>query len=183
MKLCANRCVHDIGQFGSGMKGRMSKSSRPLDVIQVEAPCTVDWESMHGDDRVRFCSYCQRHVHNLSAVTEDEAARLICDQADRLCVRFSRDAKGRTATLDYQPTRKRSAGWQFWAFVGTAAAVCSWVLGVVGHGPGKPTVTMGEIAPPTTRGTTLPTFCPMVPPTRGSTSQPTTSSINDDDAL
>ena len=27
----------------------------PLPVIEVETPCTVDWDAMSGDARARFC--------------------------------------------------------------------------------------------------------------------------------
>lgn len=79
---------------------------------------------MRGDDRVRFCAHCQRHVHDLSAMTEDEATRLICDQAGELCVRYSRDAKGRTATLQYQSAGEGTKrGWRFWSVFGVGGAI------------------------------------------------------------
>lgn len=160
----------------------MSTTQRSLDVIQVETPCTADWESMRGGDRVRFCDHCQKNVHNLSAMTEDEATRLVCEQAGELCVRYSRDAKGRTATLDYQPTPKRRMAWPLWAFVGAAAAVCAWVVGVVGHGPGRPTAVMGMMPYPSTRSTTSSAYCPTVLPNHSSATQATTYPSSDDGA-
>ena len=64
----------------------MSRASIQLEQIRVREPCTADWDRMSGDDRVRFCEGCQSHVHNLSAMTRDEAERLVCEAAGRLCV-------------------------------------------------------------------------------------------------
>jgi hypothetical protein len=35
-------------------------------------PCPQDWHSMTGDDKSRYCSQCQLHVHNLSAMSAAE---------------------------------------------------------------------------------------------------------------
>lgn len=86
---------------------------RSLDVIQVAQPCPADWNAMAGDDQKRFCSHCQKFVHNISAMSEIEAERLVCQNAGDLCVRFSRDAQtNQVLTLDYEkratPSRRRA---------------------------------------------------------------------------
>lgn len=58
---------------------------------------------MSGDEKRRFCASCDKHVHDLSAGTEEEARTLLAaNQGRRICVRFARDASGgvrfRTAT-------------------------------------------------------------------------------------
>src|SRR5262245_61842697 len=88
-------------------------SRRALDVIQVAQPCPAAWDEMEGDHRRRFCDRCQKHVHDVSAMPQDEAERLLCESAGSLCVRFARDAEsGRVITLDYRPkpttTRRRA---------------------------------------------------------------------------
>jgi hypothetical protein len=63
-----------------------------LDNLQVASPCPARWSQMAGDDRVRHCGVCRRHVYNLSSMTRDEAEALILEQEGRLCVRyFQRD--------------------------------------------------------------------------------------------
>jgi len=64
---------------------------------------------MTGDATRRFCSHCNKYVHNLSAMPADEAERLICSAAGSMCVRFARDPETqRVLTLDYQPQPKVS---------------------------------------------------------------------------
>src|SRR4051812_1868601 len=100
----------------------MSSQSIPLDVIRVDEPCPASWERMRGDAQIRFCEGCGKHVHNLSAMTRDQATDLVerCAAAGELCVRFSRSAEGVVETLDYRraPLR-RGRGWRFWAALAT----------------------------------------------------------------
>jgi hypothetical protein len=128
---------------------------------------------MTGDARVRYCAGCQKHVYDLSAMTQSEAERLVCDAAGQLCVRFSRAPDGRVQTLDYQPPAGRRRGWRFWTIVSTCAA--SLVAGANGYllGRGKPTppavgVFVGEPAMPATAlpasPSTMPTFLGMMAP-------------------
>ena len=37
-----------------------------LDAITIPVPCPVAWDTMHGDDRTRFCDQCQQSVHDVS---------------------------------------------------------------------------------------------------------------------
>src|SRR5687767_12955814 len=91
----------------------------PLDLIEVQSPCSRDWSDMTGSDQQRFCHHCQRHVHDLSAMTRSEAETLICQNAGQLCVRFSRLRDGRIRTLDYcRPMGKTRYGAKFWVFIG-----------------------------------------------------------------
>ena len=60
----------------------------PLQRLAVTSPCTQDWDSMTGNDRVRFCEHCSLHVHNISAMTRAEALRLAHRSHGRLCVRY-----------------------------------------------------------------------------------------------
>src|SRR4051794_35729115 len=48
-----------------------------LDAVSIASPCTASWDSMIGDERVRFCGSCQKNVYNLSAMVSDEAERLL----------------------------------------------------------------------------------------------------------
>ena len=73
----------------------MPQSIHSFDRINIPAPCDADWDSMIGNDRVRFCEHCKLDVTNLSALTRPEATRLVERSRGRLCVRFVTRANGR----------------------------------------------------------------------------------------
>lgn len=67
---------------------------RPHELLRVSEPCSVEWGSMAGDERARFCVHCRLHVHNLSEVTPREALDLVLRSGGRLCLRIERDPAG-----------------------------------------------------------------------------------------
>jgi len=81
----------------------MPKSNRSFDRMIIPAPCDADWDSMLGNDRVRFCDHCNLHVANLSAITRQEAISLVARSEGRLCVRFERKANGSVLTRNAPP--------------------------------------------------------------------------------
>src|SRR5688572_13815455 len=78
----------------------MSRFSSPLSKVRVASPCPADWDSMIGDERVRFCGQCELNVYNLSAMTKAQADNLIVRTEGRLCVRFFRRKDGSIITQD-----------------------------------------------------------------------------------
>lgn len=58
--------------------------------INIEEPCHQSWEQMRGDEQRRFCDHCDKHVHNLSAMTKAQAQELLEREAD-LCVIYKYD--------------------------------------------------------------------------------------------
>src|SRR5919107_270707 len=101
---------------------------RPHERLQVSEPCSAEWDSMAGDERVRFCAHCRMHVHNLSEFTPGEALDLVLRSGGRLCLSIERDARGlpRTRALAeplYQIGRRvsRLAAGAF----GAALTLCS----------------------------------------------------------
>lgn len=78
----------------------MSRFSNPLSKVRVASPCPADWDSMIGDERVRFCGQCELNVYNLSALTKAQAENLIVRTEGRLCVRFYRRRDGSVLTRD-----------------------------------------------------------------------------------
>ena len=111
----------------------MNDSRLELKIIRVAAPCEKAWEQMAGDDKIRFCDHCQKHVHNLSAMNLNEAHRLTCQAAGSVCVLFEKSPDGRVLTLDYKPAVPRKR-W-FWpstiaASIGAIAAAAGiWIHG------------------------------------------------------
>jgi hypothetical protein len=66
----------------------MARQADPLEHVRVTSPCSYDWDSMIGNDQVRFCAHCNLSVHNLSEMTPKQALRLVVGSRGRLCVRY-----------------------------------------------------------------------------------------------
>lgn len=88
--------------------------------IQIKNPCHEDWNTMSGIEKRKFCSSCQKTVHNLSAVTKQEAMAIVA-QEENPCVRYQVDTRGRVrfrsalpllavfgAACSYVPPMKRT---------------------------------------------------------------------------
>lgn len=89
-----------------------------LERAQVASPCSMRWEDMHGDDKVRRCEACSLNVHNLSNMTAAEAEALLAlhyhpdgtrrgsdegiekGEGKRFCATFFRRADGTILTRD-----------------------------------------------------------------------------------
>ena len=69
-----------------------------LNKLYIAAPCSVPWDSMEGDDRIRHCGQCALNVYDVSKLTTREAADLIRNKEDRLCMRLYRRADGTIIT-------------------------------------------------------------------------------------
>jgi hypothetical protein len=76
----------------------MARFNSKLDNVHVAAPCPASWDSMYGNERVRFCGECQLNVYNLSEMSRAEAERLIGQAEGRLCVRYYRRKDGSIIT-------------------------------------------------------------------------------------
>lgn len=63
--------------------------------LTIPSPCSTDWNSMKGNDQVRFCEHCDLSVFNLSAMTRHQAERLVTRSNGRLCVQFVSDPNGK----------------------------------------------------------------------------------------
>jgi hypothetical protein len=59
-----------------------------LKQVRIAAPCHASWDSMKGDDRIRFCGECKLNVYNISEMTASEATGLIRGHEGRLCIRM-----------------------------------------------------------------------------------------------
>ena len=66
-------------------------SDRPaLRIIQIESPCPLPINGQSQNARSQFCRHCQREVHNLSAMRDDELDRLLCRGAAGCACNLSR---------------------------------------------------------------------------------------------
>jgi hypothetical protein len=68
----------------------MTPNEELLNQLRVASPCSASWDRMEGDDRVRFCSQCRKHVYDLAEMAPDEAVAVIREQEGNLCARLHR---------------------------------------------------------------------------------------------
>jgi hypothetical protein len=76
------------------------------DEVRIAAPCHQDWGAMTGDARRRHCAACDKHVHDLSAMTEDDAWRLL-RRSPAVCVRYTCRADGTVVHAERRGGRAR----------------------------------------------------------------------------
>ncbi|MFN2510404.1 MAG: carboxypeptidase-like regulatory domain-containing protein [Pyrinomonadaceae bacterium] len=69
-----------------------------LDTIRVESPCETSWDSMTGNDQIRFCEHCNLNVQDLSQLTRKRALRLVRASKGRLCIRYRSRPDGSLVT-------------------------------------------------------------------------------------
>ncbi len=86
-----------LKSFSAGFPIKLEKVERGLAVskpissfnrMKIAAPCDADWESMAGNDQVRFCEHCNLHVTDLSSLSRRDAMELVARSQGRICVRF-----------------------------------------------------------------------------------------------
>lgn len=97
-----------------------------LERLRVPKPCSADWDSMSGNDRVRFCEHCRLSVNDLSRMTRKEATRLVANSGGRLCVRYVQLPGGAVLTADAAPALYHIARRASRLAAGAAAAAISF---------------------------------------------------------
>lgn len=78
----------------------MLKPKFDVQSMRVASPCSVGWDEMTGDDRVRHCDSCQLNIYNTAEMTTQEIESLVQKREDRLCIRLYRRADGTVLTKD-----------------------------------------------------------------------------------
>ncbi len=81
------------------MGGKARRALPMLDNVEVASPCSADWNTMKGSDRVRHCGDCKKDVYDLSAMSRDDAEALLQREGE-LCIAFYRRADGTILTAD-----------------------------------------------------------------------------------
>jgi hypothetical protein len=115
--------------------------------LKVASPCKADWESMTGDEAIRFCGLCQKNVYQISNMTTEQVEELLSAAGEKKCGRFYQRKDGTLVTADCSVGLKRKRRKQ--AAIGVSAGVLS-VLGVALSGPHNPPPAAIEPTPPTT---------------------------------
>ncbi len=147
----------------------MSDFRFSLGMIEVPIPCTVPWDSMRGNGRVRHCGQCKQSVYLLSEMSKEEAEELIRQKEGKLCVRLYRRPDGSVVTRSCAAVRWSRVVWNAASFVMLGlCSICAfvsvpwfkeqydrWSAGRLGTTMGEPcflpsttTPTVPEIAPP-----------------------------------
>jgi hypothetical protein len=68
--------------------------------LDIAEPCHEQWSTMSGSASQRFCGSCQKHVHNLAAMTPTEIEREVIRTGGRLCGRITRREDGSMVTVE-----------------------------------------------------------------------------------
>jgi hypothetical protein len=106
------------------------RSLPTLDNLRVATPCSVPWDSMTGNGRVRSCAQCSKQVFNISNMSRADAEVLLRERVEGVCVRFYRRFDGTILTTDCPVgTRGRIA---YKAFTSAVFAAAVGVLALVG---------------------------------------------------
>ncbi|MCE9562269.1 MAG: hypothetical protein K8U57_09465 [Planctomycetes bacterium] len=146
----------------------MSDIRFSLDMIEVPIPCTVPWDSMRGNDRVRHCGQCKQHVYLLSEMSKEEAEDLIRQKEGKLCVRVYRRPDGSVVTRSCAAVHWSRAVWNAASFVVLGlCSICAFISvpwfkkQYEEWSAGRVTRTMGVFcSPSTTQPTGLPELAP-----------------------
>jgi hypothetical protein len=120
----------------------------------IRTPCPMDWDRMLGDDRVRFCAACGKHVYNLTVMSPEETASLLFDlreRGERGCVRLYRRPDGTLTTSGCQPAVRHAARpWQ--VTIRTIMAVIAGFAAILGLARWLTPVSKAPSPPPTATG-------------------------------
>lgn len=128
----------------------MTTSSERLNRLAIASPCQESWKAMSGDERTRFCSRCQKHVHDLSALEEREIEALIEATQGRFCARITRDRFGRMITREPDvPLFHLPAALSVRRSSPAVAAVVATAVAMTGAGWAQAPVTASVTAPVT----------------------------------
>lgn len=75
--------------------------------LTLETPCQQRWSQLDGESATkRRCADCQQTVHNLSALSDQQARALLAEHAERgLCVVYVHDQHGQVMHLAPDVTR------------------------------------------------------------------------------
>lgn len=74
-------------------------SLEPLDNLILSYSCPINWDSMDGNERQRFCKQCSKTVFNISDLSKKEANQFLKEKVDSdTCVKFYRRTDGTIKT-------------------------------------------------------------------------------------
>ena len=75
--------------------------------MEVENPCSMDWDDMQGSEKIRNCKKCRFNVYNFSEMTQAEIDSVI-NTGDRVCARLFVRPDGTYMTKNCSAKKKRN---------------------------------------------------------------------------
>jgi len=126
--------ARELADANAALRGARVRRALPVLKLTVASPCSARWEDMAGDERVRFCAQCAKHVYDLSAMTAHEAAEIITRTEGAPCVRFYSRSDGTVMTRDCAEAARRARRRSLAAVAAGGIAA----LAVVGAFQGRP---------------------------------------------
>jgi hypothetical protein len=145
----------------------MSARTISLHQVRVGSPCPKTWDELSGDGGSRFCSHCNRHVHNLSAMPADQAQRLVCESAGRLCIAYVPDERGGVTPLSYREQKPPRYGWKLVAAIAALGGIASGVVTAIYRPkPPPPAPILGKVVRPMVVGDMVVVIPPSPPTTQ-----------------
>ena len=108
----------------------------PVDRIEIETPCSVPWDSMYGDERIRHCGNCHKNVYNVAEFSRAQALELIA-RHEPVCLRIYRRPDGTVVTSDCWSRLRAARRRGMWAFLAMLliigwAQLAAMVVGIAG---------------------------------------------------
>jgi hypothetical protein len=94
--------------------------------IKIAEPCNVDWNSMTGDERKRFCGQCKLNVYNVEKLAQSDVVSLIQENEGNVCMQLYRRQDG-TILTENCPVGLRKLRDKARKLIKTAAAVFTWL--------------------------------------------------------
>lgn len=98
--------------------------------LPIHDPCHENWDAMQeADGKRRYCESCEKHVHDVSAMTEHEAWSVITEasQRGRVCVRYVTD--GATGRIKFKTETVAAPAPSSFSSLLAAAGVAATLLG------------------------------------------------------
>ncbi|MBX3114779.1 MAG: hypothetical protein KF836_09465 [Fimbriimonadaceae bacterium] len=105
--------------------------------VRIAKPCPKDWNEMTGDDQSRFCSHCEKSVHNLAELSAGDAEQLLCNTSGRVCIRMVSGPQG---------SFKTKQGW--FRRVALAGAATLTLVPLTACGPTENSGMVGKVLEP-----------------------------------
>ena len=95
--------------------------------LAVKSPCTEDWQSMTGSDKVRHCEKCRLNVYDFFQMIKDEIVVLMGE--GKVCGRLFIREDGTYVTKDCKKKLKRQRQLKFLGFTAFIPVLCIPFLG------------------------------------------------------
>lgn len=96
--------------------------------LKIANPCSVGWDAMSGDARVRLCPTCNKHVYNVIQLSRRELDRLIVEHEGALpCMRIYKRPDGTVMTRRCAQSVQWAARLLWWRLSVAAAFLAAFL--------------------------------------------------------